>query len=278
VVLVRAADEGTAAFVVALPEAPPADLDPALFAPAFGADDAVQVGPVAGHGTVLAVGLRPLDDHRWSIGLVRPRPAWTSAEREAFGALRPHLELVLEHALLRGALQGAAEREKGAAAEHERFLSVISHELRNPLAPIPMWTSTLRRLRGEDPEVHRATTAIANAIGLARRLLDDLLDLSRLERGTIEVVMQRVDLRDVARLAVDAARRAAGDARLSLELDLPPEPVAVQADPVRLGQVVASLLDNAVSPRPRAAASRSASRARRGRHARSRTAAPIPTR
>ena len=247
--LVRAADDGAAAVVHAAPAGAPA-VDAASLEPAFGADAAVTIGPLPGHGVILAVGLRPLDDHRWSIALVRPRTAWTTAEQEALGALRPHLELLLEHALLHSAVARARDREQAAAVEHERLLSVISHELRNPLAPILMWTSTLRRLRGEDPEVQRATTAIANAVNLERRLLEELLDLSRLERGTITPVMERVDLRDVVRQVVDAHARATADARLTLAPDLPPDPLPVRGDPVRLAEIFAAVLENAIKFTP----------------------------
>src|SRR5262245_42784443 len=247
--LVRAADDGAAAVVHAVPRGAPA-VDATSLAPAFGADAAVTIGPVAGHGSILAVGLRPLDDHRWSIALVRPGAAWTSAEQEALGALRPHLELLLEHALLRAAIERAREREQAAAVEHERLLSVISHELRNPLAPILMWTSTLRRLRGEDAEVQRATNAIANAVNLERRLLEELLDLSLLERGTITPVIERVDLRDVVRQVVDAHARATADARLTVGSDLPPDPVPVRGDPVRLAEIFAAVLENAIKFTP----------------------------
>jgi signal transduction histidine kinase len=244
-VLARAADDRAAAVVHAVPGGAPA-VDPASLTPAFGADAAVAIDPVAGRGFILAVGLRPLDDHRWSVALVRASTAWTSAEQEALGALRPHLELLLEHALLRAALERAREREQAAATEHERLLSVISHELRNPLAPILMWTSTLRRLRGEDPEVQRATTAIANAVNLERHLLEELLDLSRLERGTITPVMERVDLRDVVRQVVDAHARATADARLTVDADLPADPVPVRGDAVRLAEILAAVLENAI--------------------------------
>jgi len=246
--LARADDDGAAAVINAVPGGAPA-VDLASLRPAFGANEAVAIGPIAGQGFILAVGLRPLDDHRWSIALLRPR-AWTNAEQEVLGALRPHLELLLEHALLRSAVERAREREQAAAVEHERLLSVISHELRNPLAPILMWTSTLRRLRGEDPEVQRATNAIANAVNLERRLLEELLDLSRLERGTITPVMERVDLRDVVRQVVDGHARATADARLTVGSELPDDPLPVCGDPVRLAEIFAAVLENAIKFTP----------------------------
>jgi signal transduction histidine kinase len=249
-VLVNARDGGAAALVHQVPASAGDGVDPGLLATAFAAEGPVSLGPVPEHGLVLAVGLRPRDDHRWSVGLVRAPGTWTAAERAALGDLRPHLELVVEHAALHVALAAARAREKDAASEHERFLSAVSHELRNPLAPILMWTSTLKRLRGDDPEVQRATTAIAHAVNLERRLLEELLDLSRLERGTIDVVMERVDLRDVVGRAIDLHRRAAADAQLALEADIPPDPVLVRADAGRLAQVVGALLDNAVKFTP----------------------------
>jgi signal transduction histidine kinase len=202
------------------------------------------------HDSVLGLGLRPRATGRWGIALVRPRTPWTTVERRGLGELRPHLELILTIAITREQLDQAVKREVAAAAEHERFLNVISHELRNPLAPILMWTSTLRRLRGDDPEVLRATQAIAHAVNIERRLIEELLDLSRLERGVVELNWERTDLRDVVRATLDQYRPAVAEAHLSLDEELAGQPLAVHADPRRLAQALEAPLDNAVKFTP----------------------------
>jgi signal transduction histidine kinase len=238
---------GATALVAAVPASGKAKaFDPKMLADALGADDAVA-GRSAG---LLAVGVRPAGDGRWGVGLVRARTPWTAAERRSLGELRPHLELLVERAALRAEVLRARSREKQAAAEHERFLNVISHELRNPLAPILMWTSTLRRLRPDDPDVQRAGQAIANAVNMERRLIEELLDLSRLERGTLELVMEPVDLRAVARAMVDERGAAATEAEVTVDCTLPASGVTVTADRGRLDQIVRGLVENALKFTP----------------------------
>ncbi|HJQ84465.1 MAG TPA: HAMP domain-containing sensor histidine kinase, partial [Candidatus Binatia bacterium] len=182
--------------------------------------------------------------------LVRPRTAWTAAERRNLADLQPLLDVVLGHVVLRASVAAGREREAAGAAEHERFLNVISHELRNPLAPILMWTSTLRRLRPDDPDVQRAANAIANAVNLERRLIEELLDLSRLERGVLEVVREPVDVRDLVRATVERSAAAAEEAKLTLERELPDGALVVTGDRDRLGQIVAAALENAIKYAP----------------------------
>src|SRR5262249_8137822 len=150
---------------------------------------------------------------------------WSAAERAALAELRPYLRVVLEHVLLRARLADARAREATAAEEHEQLINSISHELRNPLAPILMWTSTLRRLRGDDAEVLRAATAIGHAVALERRLIEDLLDVSRLGRGVLQVMLETLDLREPIRQAIESRRESLTQARLSLVEELPADAV-----------------------------------------------------
>lgn len=205
--------------------------------------------PPGSSASVLALPIRIRADGRWCLALVR-RAAWTATDRRQLVALRPALELAVEHAVFRERLAEASDQLKASEREHERFLSAISHELRNPLAPILMWTSTLRRLRGDDPEVQRAATAIAHAVTLERRLIEQLLDLSRLERGVLEVVRERLDIADVVRDAVEHHRAAAAEAELQFEHDIPTESISVRADRTRLDQIVSTLLENAIKFTP----------------------------
>ena len=242
-VAVREDEQGRTAVVAAVPEQP---FDPDVLARALRANDAVTIAAGGGLANVLALGLRPAGNGRWGVGLARARSPWTAAERRGLRELRPHLELLLERARLRTEVARAGEREKMAAAEHERFLNVISHELRNPLAPILMWTSTLRRLRPADADVQRATQAIAHAVNLERRLIEELLDLSRLERGTLETYRETFDLREVVRGVVDERTASATEAELTLECNVPAKPVRVHVDRARLSQVLHALVENAI--------------------------------
>jgi signal transduction histidine kinase len=203
-----------------------------------------------GDTTFLAVALRPLARADWYLVLSRggTKP-WTADERELLARSSAHLALALAHALLHRKVADGIAHDMEATKSNERFLNVLSHELRNPLAPILMWTSTLRRLRRSDAEVQRATEAIAQAVAMERRLIEELLDVSRLQRGGIELSRRELDLRHLVRGAVDPGE--VERAGLSLVQDLPDEPVPINADADRLRQAVANLVANAVRYTPK---------------------------
>jgi signal transduction histidine kinase len=259
-VLLRRGEDG-AALVCDVPSDGDAPVDAATLSPALGPTGSATVSSIAPHGSVLGLALSA----DLGLAILRAR-RWTENERAVLAGLGPYLRLAAEHAALRAKLADAAEREAAAEVEHERFLSVISHELRNPLAPILMWTTTLRRLRAEDPEVQRAAQAIGHAVALARRLIESLLDLSRMERGTIQLSPETVDLCDVVRGAVSGRRTQADGARIALEEEFPASRVIVRGDPTRLGQVTGELLDNAIKFTP-AGGRVSVTVATSGRHA-----------
>ena len=204
----------------------------------------------AGDTTVLGVALRPFARPDWHLVLARSGTTpWTAEERELLASSAAHLALAVAHAVLHGQIADGEAHEAEAIKSNERFLNVLSHELRNPLAPILMWTSTLLRLRRNDAEVQRATEAIAQAVSMERRLIEELLDVSRLQRGGIELSRHRLDLCELVRGAVD--HEEVERAGLSLVQDLPDDPVHVNADADRLRQAVAALVANAVRYTPR---------------------------
>jgi signal transduction histidine kinase len=201
--------------------------------------------------TLLAVGLRPREAGAWGLVLARPAAqGWQAEERAALASLRPAATLALEHLLLREERAAAAVRAAREGAERDQLISLLSHELRNPLAPILMWSSALRRVRPDDPEVQRATAAITQAVGIEKRLIEDLLDTSRIQRGALELHPEPCDLGTLVRAAVDAHRPAAAEGQLSLVAQLPEGAVPVVADPIRMGQAIAHLLGNAVKFTP----------------------------
>jgi signal transduction histidine kinase len=261
--LARRTQAGTEV-VSAVPSA--IESDAGALAGAFGGDATALVDRGA-EGKMLALRFGPRRGMEWCLALVGRAKAWTAAEQRALAEVKPHLELALDYARLRAELVEAHDREAAAAEDHERFLNVISHELRNPLAPILMWTSTLRRLRAGDADVLRATQAIAHAVGLERRLIEELLDLSRLDRGVLRMVDEALDLREVVGRVLDARRPEIEKAELRVAADLPDAPVPVRGDAGRLDQAVGALVENAVkfAPTQAAVAIRLAAA---GRHAR----------
>jgi signal transduction histidine kinase len=139
-----------------------------------------------------------------------------------------------------------AEDLHEAARRKDEFLALLGHELRNPLAPLQNALHVLR-LRGADPPtVAWAQDVAQRQVRLLTRLVDDLLDVSRIGRGKILLRREPLDLAGLVATAVEDYRRSLDGAGLTLVAEVPPAPVWVLGDPVRLAQVVANLLGNAV--------------------------------
>src|SRR5687767_3602370 len=137
------------------------------------------------------------------------------------------------------------EALKDADRRKDESLAVLAHELRNPLAPIRNVLQIMRLKVPDDPELLWARDVIGRQVDQLTRLVDDLLDVSRISRGKIKLQIAPVDLASVIAGAVETSRPVI-DARLHrLVLHLPDRPVYVQGDLVRLTQVVANLLNNA---------------------------------
>ncbi len=127
----------------------------------------------------------------------------------------------------------------------DEFLAMLGHELRNPLAPVTT-ALELIRLHNEEPlRVSRARETIERQVKHMTRLIDDLLDVSRITRGKIELRHEAVVVSSLVARAVEAARPVIDERGHRLTLDLPDEPVTLSGDPARLEQVLANLLNNA---------------------------------
>jgi len=140
------------------------------------------------------------------------------------------------------------QRTEELALEGERkdvFLAMLGHELRNPLAPIRTAAQALRRLAPADARIERAGTIIERQVRQLVRLIDDLLDVSRIARGKILLRKERLELVGLLQAVADDHRPILESARISLEVDLSDPPVWVAADSARLAQVVGNLLQNA---------------------------------
>jgi PAS domain S-box-containing protein len=132
-----------------------------------------------------------------------------------------------------------------ADRKKDEFIAMLAHELRNPLAPI-MQAAQMLQVPGATPEQLRwGHQVIDRQAKTMRRLLDDLLDVSRITRGTLEIRKSSVLLATLVDGAVETTQPTIGARHHALELDLPSEPIQLDADPVRLTQVIANLLLNA---------------------------------
>jgi PAS domain S-box-containing protein len=140
----------------------------------------------------------------------------------------------------------AAERTR---EEQERrkdeFLAMLAHELRNPLAPIAGALHVLEIAPDDATTAVRARQIMQRQVDHLVRLVDDLLDVSRITRGKIGLQRTRVELAEVIQRAVETTRPHIDAQRHRLVIDLPSEPVMLDADPIRLAQVLGNLLNNA---------------------------------
>jgi len=132
-----------------------------------------------------------------------------------------------------------------SARQKDEFLAMLGHELRNPLAPIRTALELMRRTAADDVATQRAHDVMGRQIAHMVRLVNDLLDVSRITSGRITLSVQAVDLRQVIADAVDSVRPLIDARRQHLEMTIPSEALPVRGDVTRLVQVIVNLLDNA---------------------------------
>jgi PAS domain S-box-containing protein len=142
-------------------------------------------------------------------------------------------------------LRAAVADLERSNAEKDEFLATLAHELRNPLAPIRSAVEIIRLGGPVDPELSWAREVIERQVHVMARLLEDLLDVSRLSRQRLELRCERLVLSAVVDAALETTRPLIEARQHTLAVDLPPEPIHLEGDPVRLAQVFSNLLNNA---------------------------------
>lgn len=143
------------------------------------------------------------------------------------------------------ALEEAQAELREADRRKDAFIATLAHELRNPLAPVRNAVQILQRQGAGEADAHRARAIIARQVGIMARLIDDLMDVSRINRGHIELRREPVDLTRVLELAVEATRPYMAEFGHALALRLPDGGIVLDADVTRLSQVFVNLLANA---------------------------------
>ncbi len=215
----------------------------------------------------------------WEIGLFSDRVANEAAVRtlQETGYIRyEHLPLVTSqgvrvevevvanayredsHKVIQCNVRDITERSKLEKQMHEQaqtladlhrrkdeFLAMLSHELRNPLAPITNAVQLLSLQKHEDKLQHQARTIIERQVGQLTRLVDDLLEVSRITTGRIHLQLERIDLNGVVERGIETTRPLMHRHHDVLTVSLSSQPIWVYADPARLEQVVVNLLTNA---------------------------------
>ncbi len=161
--------------------------------------------------------------------------------RDDHGAIRVVAGLTIDTTVRREAEQALRD----ADSQKDAFLAMLGHELRNPLAPLRTATEVLRTPGADDDAREGARAVIARQVTHVSRLVDDLLDVSRLSRGRLVIRTDAVDLRRVVTETIEDYGRVLAEARLRLHVSLPEAPVWVHGDATRLAQILGNLLHNA---------------------------------
>ncbi|HSC08153.1 MAG TPA: PAS domain S-box protein [Steroidobacteraceae bacterium] len=172
--------------------------------------------------------------YRWFVTRAVPFRDISGAIMSWFGvSMDIHEQRELQEALRQ------ADRRK------DEFLATLAHELRNPLAPIRNALHIMRLRANDPPTVEQARLIMDRQLGQMVRLVDDLLDVGRITRGKLDLRKERVELASVVKNAVDTTRPLIEAAGHQLSVSLPSQAIHLDADPVRLAQVLANLLNNA---------------------------------
>jgi PAS domain S-box-containing protein len=170
----------------------------------------------------------------WASGVVTP--LWDDAGRlQGFAKV---LRDITDRKKTEQELEEANRRK-------DEFLAMLAHELRNPLAPILNAVHLIEREASASPTLRLAGGIIGRQLGRLVRIVDDLLDISRITRGKIQLRKERVTLQTAVGHAAEAVRPLVESRKQPLSLALPPEALWLEADPVRLEQVFVNLLNNA---------------------------------
>jgi signal transduction histidine kinase/DNA-binding response OmpR family regulator len=127
----------------------------------------------------------------------------------------------------------------------DEFLATLAHELRNPLAPIRNGLQIMRLAQGDTEKIERIRVMMDRQVGQMVHLIDDLLDLSRISHGKIDLRKQRIDLAEAIGQAIEASRPFIAQSDHELLIKFPAGPIHVEADSTRLAQVFSNLLNNA---------------------------------
>jgi signal transduction histidine kinase len=168
---------------------------------------------------------------------------WSSSEIELVQQVASRCWESIERARVELERERLLEAARAANQTKDEFLAMLGHELRNPLAPI-VTALQVMDLKG-DAATRRERTIVERQVEHLRRLVDDLLDVSRIARGKVEFKREPVELAEIVRQAVEVAKPLIDERGHALEVAVPPGGLAVHGDVARLTQVVSNLLTNA---------------------------------
>jgi two-component system CheB/CheR fusion protein len=142
--------------------------------------------------------------------------------------------------------QSARSQAEVANRTKDEFLSIVSHELRNPLNSMLGWTQLLRNRKFDAAQTERALSMIEKSALAQAKLIEDLLDISRITTGKLQLNVSAIALAPVIEAAINVARPSAEAKNIQIEAVLEAKTIKVSGDPDRLQQVIWNLLSNAL--------------------------------
>ena len=175
--------------------------------------------------------------------LVRAFKTMMIRVREANAGLRREIE---ERRKIEAEREALLERERDASRKKDEFVATVSHELRTPLGAILAWTQILEAAQPDQGTLDKAVSSIARSAEAQARVIEDLVDVSRIATGKLHLQWATVDVREPIETAVDTLRPAAEEKGIRIYVEMPARPCFVKGDEDRLQQVVGNLLSNAV--------------------------------
>ncbi len=134
---------------------------------------------------------------------------------------------------------------RDADRRKNKFLAMLAHELRNPLAPVRNAVALMKSRSQRDPVIDRVSDVIERQVGLMARLMDDLLDIGRITNDRMELRLERVNLARIVRDAIEISQPLIQRSGHEVSVMVPQPSIVVEADPARLGQVFSNLVNNA---------------------------------
>jgi signal transduction histidine kinase len=175
---------------------------------------------------------------------------FTQEEQSFILSVAGQCAIALERAHLFESERGAREDAERASRAKDEFLAILSHELRTPMTTVIGWADFLTMTHENDPDLLVPLEALRNSAKAQARLVDDLLDVSRIIAGKLLITHLRTELTKIVSGAVDALRMTAEAKGVVLEARLGDEPVPINGDPDRLRQIVTNLVVNGIKFTP----------------------------
>lgn len=169
------------------------------------------------------------------------RPAFLASLRDITD--RKHLE---EERIRRASEEAHREEAEEANRLRDRFLATVSHELRAPLQAILSWVDLVRNADGRRELIDKGLDVIERSANSQRRILEDLMDISRVIGGKLHLKLEALDIETFVSQTLDLHRLEADTADIALETDLADDPRSLRADPDRLTQILSNLVSNAL--------------------------------